>query len=187
MPHLASLVCASPVDAALHDGFGKVNGINSYNGYGRGYMRHDLSRYLGKRFKGSYLSDFIHPMPASIDAFHLVGGLDKLRKTEIAAEDPKDGLPVSLDQWIRYEHLHCLKVKLRGTDLDWDIARLLDVAAVARQEHEKLGLEGLWFSADTNEQCTRLTTSSKCFRKSANRMGVCTSRSSTSSSPATGT
>lgn len=153
MPHLASLVCVSPVDAALHDAFGKVNGIHSYNGYGRSYMQHDLSRFLGKRFKGAFLSDILQPMPSSIDAFHLVGGLDKLREGELTDEDPKDGLPVSLDQWIRYEHLHCLKVKLRGTDLDWDVNRLLEVARVARQEQGKLGLQGLWFSADTNEQC----------------------------------
>jgi L-alanine-DL-glutamate epimerase-like enolase superfamily enzyme len=154
MPHLASLVCASPVDAALHDGFGKVNRINSYNGYGRSYVEHDLSRYLGKSFKGAYLSDFLHPMPASIEAFHLVGGLDKLTGLEITDEDPKDGLPVTLEEWILYEHLHCLKVKLRGTDLEWDINRMLDVARVARQEHARLGLQGLWFSADTNEQCS---------------------------------
>lgn len=153
IPYLASLVCASPVDAALHDAFGKAAGINSYNGYGRSYMQHDLARYLGKTFKGAYLSDFIQPMPAAIDAFHLVGGLDKLTESELTDDDPKDGLPVSLDQWIRYEHLHCLKVKLRGTDLSWDIDRMLAVARVAREEQAKLGLQGLWFSADTNEQC----------------------------------
>ncbi len=153
IPYLASLVCASPVDAALHDAFGKAAGINTYNGYGRSYFQHDLVRYLGRDFKGAYLSDFVQPMPATIDAFHLVGGLDKLTEAEITDEDPKDDLPVSLDQWIRYEHLHCLKVKLRGTDLDWDVQRLLDVARVADDEHRKLGLAGLWLSADTNEQC----------------------------------
>lgn len=153
MPYLASLVCASPVDAALHDAFGNVNRINSYNGYGRTYMQHDLSRYFGKRFKGSYISDILQPMPARIDAFHMVGGLDKLTEGEISSDDPHDGLPVSLDQWIRYDSLHCLKVKLRGTHMDWDVRRLLDVARIARDEHAKLGLRGLWLSADTNEQC----------------------------------
>jgi L-alanine-DL-glutamate epimerase-like enolase superfamily enzyme len=153
MPYLASLVSASPVDAALHDAFGKAAGINSYNGYGRSCMEHDLSRYLGKRFRGAYLSDFLRPMPPAVDAFHLVGGLDKLTESQVADDDPKDGLPVSLDQWVRYEHLHCLKVKLRGRDLDWDIQRVLEVARVARDEHARLGLRGLWLSLDTNEQC----------------------------------
>jgi len=153
MPHLASLVCASPVDAALHDAFGKVNGINSYNGYGRAFMAHDLSRYLGRRFRGAYLADFLSPMPPRIEAFHLVGGLDKLTAAERREDDPQDGLPVSLDEWIRWDRLHCLKVKLRGNDLDWDVTRLLDVARVAREEHRRLGIDGLWLSADTNEQC----------------------------------
>lgn len=153
MPYLAGLVCASPVDAALHDAFGKAAGINSYNGYGRSCTRHDLSRYLGRRFRGAYLSDFIHPMPPAVDAFHLIGGLDKLTESEVTDDDPRDGLPVSLDQWIRYEHLHCLKVKLRGRDLDWDIHRVLQVARIARDEHARLGLRGLWLSLDTNEQC----------------------------------
>ena len=110
-----------------------------------GYMPHDLSRYLGKPLKGLYLADFLQPMPASIDAFHLVGGLDKLTESELTDEDPKDGLPVSLDQWIRYEHLHCLKVKLRGGDLAWDVDRLLTVARIARDEHAKLRVAGPLF------------------------------------------
>jgi L-alanine-DL-glutamate epimerase-like enolase superfamily enzyme len=113
-----------------------------------------LSRYGGDLLKGKYPADFLRKeMPPTIPAFHLVGGLDKLRESEITDDDPKDGRPVSLDQWIRFEHLHCLKVKLKGTDLDWDVARTLEVVNIAREEHQKLGLEGLSFSADTNEQC----------------------------------
>lgn len=153
MPRLASLLCASPVDAALHDAFGKVNGINSYAGCGRAYMQHDLSRYLGKRFKGSYLSDILQPMRARVDAFHLVDGQDRLTDGQITADDPKDDLPVSLGQWIRHEHLHRVKVRLRGTDLEWDVGRLLAVARVARDEQVKLGLQGLWFSADIEGPC----------------------------------
>ncbi|MCM8769700.1 MAG: hypothetical protein NC911_08570, partial [Candidatus Omnitrophica bacterium] len=33
-PFLAGLVCASPVDAAIHDAFGQVNQICTYDGYG---------------------------------------------------------------------------------------------------------------------------------------------------------
>ncbi|MBU0611145.1 MAG: hypothetical protein KKI08_24915, partial [Armatimonadetes bacterium] len=42
-PFLGALVCASPVDAALHDAFGNVNGIDTYDGYGPEFMS-DLSR-----------------------------------------------------------------------------------------------------------------------------------------------
>lgn len=154
IPYLATLVCASPIDAAVHDAFGNVNGIATYDGYGRDFMASDLSTWLGKEFKGAYVGDFTaRKMPERIAAFHLVGGLDKLHEKDVADSDPKDGLPVSLDQWIRHDHLHCLKVKIRGTDLEWDLARIREVAAIAHEEHKKLGLKDLFFSADTNEQC----------------------------------
>ncbi len=153
MPRLAALVCASPVDAAVHDAFGKAAGIDTYDGYGANHMDHDLSRWLGPEFQGRYIADYLSPMPEWIDAFHLIGGLDKLTESEITSDDPDDGLPVSLDQWIRYEGLHCLKVKLRGIDLQWDLDRLLSIATVARQEHQKLGINELWLTADTNEMC----------------------------------
>jgi len=151
---LATLVCASPIDAAIHDAFGNANGIDIYAGYGRDFMTSDLSTYLGKGFAGAYVGDFLRKkMPDLVPAFHLVGGLDKLHEKEITDSDPRDGLPVSLDQWIRYDHLHCLKVKIRGTDLEWDLARIREVVAIAHEEHKKLGLSGSFFSADTNEQC----------------------------------
>jgi L-alanine-DL-glutamate epimerase-like enolase superfamily enzyme len=154
IPFLAALVCASPIDAALHDAFGNANAIDTYAGYGRDFMAGDLSTYLGNAFKGAYVGDFVKKsLPKLFPCFHLVGGLDKLRPSEITAEDPIDGLPVSLDQWIRYDHLHCLKVKLRGTDMAWDLNRTFEVAAIAREEHKKLGLTGLFFNVDTNDQC----------------------------------
>ncbi|MBN2295741.1 MAG: mandelate racemase/muconate lactonizing enzyme family protein [Pirellulales bacterium] len=153
MPRLAAMVCASPLDAALHDAFGKAAGIDSYEGYGPEHIDHDLSAWLGQEFRGRYMSDFLVPMPAEIDAFHLVGGLDKLTEGEITPYDPDDGLPVSLDQWIRREGLCCLKIKLRGNDMAWDLERFLGVVAVAREEHRKLGIDGLWLTADSNEMC----------------------------------
>jgi len=153
MPLLATLVCTSPIDAAVHDAFGRAAGISSFDGYGPDHCDHDLTRHLHHGFKGKYVSDVIRPMPERMPAFHLVGGLDKLTESEIADADPKDGLPVSLDQWIRYEHLHWLKIKLKGSDLAWDLDRLEAVVSIAQAEHDKLGLTGLEFSADTNEQC----------------------------------
>jgi len=153
MPRLGALVCASPIDAALHDAFGNVNNIDTYAGYGPDFMNFDLSRYLGQSFAGKYISDYIVPMPEWLDAFHLVGGLDKLTEVERTADDPDDNLPVSLEKWIEHEHLHCLKVKLVGNDLDWDLNRLLSVCRIARNVHQRLGIEGLWLTADTNEMC----------------------------------
>jgi len=154
MPFLAALVCASPVDAALHDAFGNVNRISTYDGYGPEFMAHDLSRYLGEAFRGKYISDCLRTSYVPrIPIFHLVGGLDKLRRSEVDEGDPQDGLPNSLDEWIERDGLICLKVKLRGTDLDWDVDRIEEVVRIAREVQERRGGSELYFSADTNEQC----------------------------------
>ncbi len=154
LPFLAALVCASPVDAAVHDAFGVVNGISTYEGYGPEFMAHDLSAYLGPDFRGRCLSDFIRPQYApEIPVFHLVGGLDKLRESEVPPDAPQDGLPNSLEHWVERDALKCLKVKLRGNDLDWDLDRILDVYRVAREVQARQGRDEVYLSVDTNEQC----------------------------------
>lgn len=154
MPFLGALVCASPIDAALHDAFGNVNGISTYAGYGRDFVSYDLSAYLGDHFRGKYLSDFVRAEFApQVPIFHLVGGLDKLRGSEVSANAPHDGRPNSLDEWIERDGVYCLKVKLRGTDLAWDVQRTIEVYRIAREILSRQGQTPLYLSADTNEQC----------------------------------
>ncbi len=154
MPFLAALVCASPTDAAIHDAFGAANGISTYDGYGPEFMEHDLGHYLGCQFGGRYVADYLSKAyTRKVPVFHLVGGLDKLRRSELDNSDPQDGLPVSLDEWIERDGLFCLKVKLRGNDLEWDMARMLEVAAIVREVSGRLGDQRLYFTADTNEMC----------------------------------
>lgn len=146
-PFLGALVCASPVDAALHDAFGNVNGIDTYDGYGPEFMK-DLSRYLGSAFVGKYPSQYLRPayLP-EIPVFHLVGGLDALTRGELDGGEPQDGVPNCLEEWMAYEGLCCLKVKLRGTDLDWDVDRTMAVYEIGKVSPD------LRLTADTNEQC----------------------------------
>ena len=156
LPFLASLVCASAADAALHDAFGKVNGISTYEGYGAEQMSYDLSKYLGPSYKGRYPGDYLRSayLPR-VPVFHLVGGLDKLWESEVDETDPQDGLPNSLEAWVERDGLTCLKVKLRGTDLEWDLERMVEVHRVVEAVHERLGMAGtpIYYSADMNEQC----------------------------------
>lgn len=153
IPILAAQVCASPADAAIHDAFGRANGICSYDGYGPEFMAHDLSAWCGPAFKGRYIADYLHrSYKHRLPIFHLVGGMDKLTAGEITADDPADGLPVSLDQWIARDGLRCFKVKLRGTDIAWDVQRTADVARVIQETHAALGMDGeFWLSTDSNE------------------------------------
>jgi len=154
VPVLSALVAASPADAAVHDAFGVVNGIPTYEGYGPDFIDHDLSSYLGAKYKGRYLADFLRgTYKPTIPVVHLVGGLDKLRESEIDDSDPKDGLPVSLDQWIRRDGVFCLKVKLRGNDSQWDIRRLLDVHRLAEETLPPEKRKIIAMTADANEIC----------------------------------
>jgi hypothetical protein len=101
MPFLGALICASPLDHALHDAFGHANGIDSYCGYGPEFMGFDLSRYLGSGYRGVYPSQFLRQDYApTVPIFHLVGGLDLLRREDVGDDLPGDGIPNSLDDWI---------------------------------------------------------------------------------------
>jgi L-alanine-DL-glutamate epimerase-like enolase superfamily enzyme len=157
IPFLGSLVAVSPIDHAVHDAFGNVNGIDCYRGYGPEHMSFDLSRHLGRAYQGVYPSQFLRQdYLRAIPVFHLVGGVDLLRTSEVGDEMPDDGLPNSLDEWIRRDGVFCLKVKLRGNDMTWDVDRTL---AVSQIYHEIGGGGGSdlperpFLTADFNEQC----------------------------------
>ena len=157
IPFLGALVSASPLDHAIHDAFGNVNGIDSYRGYGPEHMSSDLSRYLGSGFKGVYPSQFLRQeyLP-EIPLFHLVGGLDLLHEEEVDKTFPRDGIPNSLDKWIERDGVFCLKVKLRGRDMAWDIERTLEVSRIYHDVRGRVRKDlpvRPFLSADTNEQC----------------------------------
>ena len=152
MPRMCALVVGAPFDAALHDAFGIANGIDSYAGLGPEHMDFDLSRYLGADFRGQYPADFVKPSyDPRLPVFHLVGGLDLLTESELTGDEPDDGYPHSLDEWVRRDGVYCLKIKLRGNDLDWDIERTLAIERVAREQLSKLGVDKLYLTADANE------------------------------------
>lgn len=151
MPYLGALVCASPLDAALHDAFGKVNGMSTYDGYSAEFMTHDLSHHLGSDFAGRYPSDYISPQYApTVPVFHTVGGLDKLRESELTPEEREDVYPNSLEGWIKRDGVYCFKIKLHGQDFDTDMQRLRDVYHIAREIHTS---QKVIITSDTNEQC----------------------------------
>jgi L-alanine-DL-glutamate epimerase-like enolase superfamily enzyme len=138
MPWLAALVCCSAFDIALHDAYGVANQKPVYQTYAPPYMDADLSRYLQSAesadvdFKGTYPADFfVCQPPVRIPAWHLVGGLDPISDDELSGDEPDDGYPVLLQDWIERDGLNCLKVKLRGTDYEWDYQRLVRVGEVA--------------------------------------------------------
>jgi L-alanine-DL-glutamate epimerase-like enolase superfamily enzyme len=148
MPDLAGLISASAFDIALHDAYGVVNDVPTYDTYCREFMNHDLAHHFGdSRFQGRFPCDYFErPMPINLVAWHLVGGKDPLESSDLTGEEPDDGYPVLLRDWIARDGLTSLKIKLRGDDEAWDLERLVHVGRIA----EETGVEAL--SADFN--CT---------------------------------
>lgn len=137
MPYLAALITASAFDIAVHDAFGQACDIDTYQTYNAEFMNHDLAHYLEPAdpaisFAGKYPQDFfVADPPTSLPAWHLVGGLDPLDESELTGAEPEDGIPVLLTDWIKTDGLKYLKIKLRGTDAQWDYERLVRVGKIA--------------------------------------------------------
>ena len=139
LPYLAALVCCSPFDIALHDAYGQLHGVPTYATYGRRYMNCDLAELFATSgcndgdFRGKFPADFLAPEPArALPVWHLVGGLDPLEESELSGDEPDDGYPLLLTDWIERDGLVCLKVKLRGDDPLWDFERLVRVGRIGK-------------------------------------------------------
>jgi len=152
LPWLGALVCDSAFDLAVHDAFGQLLRRDVYETYGREFMSRDLACFLTPTsetnisFAGRYASDFLGPRKERLPAWHLVGGLDLLDASELTGQEPNDGHPILLADWIRRDGLKCLKVKLRGNDAAWDYERVVRVGRIA------IARDVDWLTADFN--CT---------------------------------
>jgi len=151
IPWLAALVCCSAFDIALHDAYGKLHQRSVFDVCGPPFMNCDLSHFLegangsADRFRDRYPQDYLAKTPPRwLTAWHLVGGLDPLDASELGGDEPDDGYPILLPEWIAHDGLKCLKIKLRGTDDFWDYARLERVGEIAIEN----GVN--WLSADFN-------------------------------------
>ncbi|MCI0333161.1 MAG: hypothetical protein L0228_08060 [Planctomycetes bacterium] len=153
IPVLCTMVAASPFDAALHDAFGKVHGLNCYHTYGPYFTSHDLGHYLGAEFQGETLDRYVHKQPQPrLPLYHLVGALDPLEEKDIAKR-LGDGLPETLGEWIRQDGLTHLKIKLNGDNLDWDVQRVVGVDRVTGKTQEERKVTRWYYSLDFNEKC----------------------------------
>jgi len=163
MPLLAGLVCCSPLDIALHDAYGNLHNVPTYDTYNEQYLNRDLSYFFDSTadtevaksdfdWKNKYPADFLAQPPATkLPVWHLVGGLDPLEAAELHGDLPDDGEPVLLGDWIDRDGLNCLKIKLRGNDAAWDYERLVHVHRIAKN-HPAKKQNSRWLTADFN--CT---------------------------------
>ena len=149
---LCALVTGSPFDAAVHDAYGKLNGRSTYHCYTREFLSEDLGRYLGAEFRGDHLERYVLKEPkARMPLYHLVGAVDPIVEADIAKR-LNDGLPETLPEWIDYNGLTHIKIKLNGDDLAWDRDRILKVDRVATESMVKRGTKQWSYSLDFNEK-----------------------------------
>ncbi len=165
IPKLCTLVTASAFDAAVHDAFGKVHGVNCYKTYGPEYMSHDLALYLGPEFQGEYLNQYVNSYPKPrMPLYHLVGAVDPIFPSDVK-RPVGDGLPETLPEWIRSNGLTHLKIKLNGDDLQWDVDRVLSVDRAAAETQPARGVMEWFYSLDFNEKCPNVEYLLHCLRR----------------------
>ena len=153
IPPLCALVTASAFDAAVHDAFGKAHRVNCYHTYGPEFMKYDLAHYLGPDYKGEFPSRYVTPEPKRrMPVYHLVSAIDPIEESDITKRI-NDGLPETLPEWIRYNGLTHLKIKLNGDDRKWDVDRVLRVDRVTTQTQHQRGVKDWVYSLDFNEKC----------------------------------
>ncbi len=165
VPKLCTLVTASPFDAAIHDAYGKAHGLNCYSTYGPAFMNRDLSHYLGREFRGEFADRYIHqnPLPR-IPMFHSVGAGDPITDTDVAHR-LNDGLPETLSEWIVYNGLTRIKIKLNGEDLRVDLERVVAIDRVTAETEQKRGVREWFYCLDFNENCPNVAFVLEFLRK----------------------
>ena len=154
IPKLCTLVTASPLDAAIHDAFGRLHDRNAFTACGRDFVRYDLEHYLGRaEFHGEFLDPYILPKAVPrVRMYHSAGASDPLTAAEIR-KPIRDGLPETLEDWIPYSGITAIKIKLNGNDLAWDVDRVAGIDAVATAAQAKRGVREWIYSLDFNERC----------------------------------
>ena len=173
---LCTLVCASPFDAALHDAFGKVHGRSCYHTYGPDFLSHDLGHYLGPEFQSERLDRYISREAQAADAFHIIssGRLDPIETSDVT-RPIGDGLPETLPEWIRFNGLTHIKIKLNGDDLRWDVERVLRIDNAAERTATRAACRSGFTRSISMSACTecRVSAGVPPPRPGANAGGVC--------------
>jgi L-alanine-DL-glutamate epimerase-like enolase superfamily enzyme len=148
LPLLAALLCHSIFDLAIFDAFGSLHNRPVFDCFGEDLLGSDLAHFLEPRevFAGKWPGQFLLPRREQLPVWHLVGGLDPIEADELKGDEPSDGYPVLLRDWIHADGLRCLKIKLRGNNAKWDYERLLRIGQIAIEENSE------WLTADFN--CT---------------------------------
>lgn len=138
VPRLAGLLALGPVDSALHDAWSRAAGLPLSEMYTEAHLGEDLSRFAPQG-RGLHPGRTLRSARERLPVQHALGVGDPLTAAE-AGPGHRD-----LEDWIRGEGVHHLKLKLAG-DLPADLERIRAVHRLAAPLREDLRI-----SLDPNE------------------------------------
>ncbi|GAA4525159.1 hypothetical protein GCM10023160_17750 [Brachybacterium paraconglomeratum] len=141
IPRLAGLLALGAVDNALHDAWSRAAGLPLTSMYTAEHLREDLGCH-GEAGEGLHPGDTLRRPRSQLPVQHALGVGDPLT-ADLAAAGVR-----SLEDWIRSEGVHHLKLKLTG-EASADIERIRAVHRTATPLRPDLRL-----SLDPNEAYT---------------------------------
>jgi L-alanine-DL-glutamate epimerase-like enolase superfamily enzyme len=170
IPQLCTLVTASAFDAALHDAYGKVNGLSSFHTLGPDFLNYDLAHYLGAEYRGAYPERYISRRPKrQMPLCHLISAIDPIEQSD-NTNPLNDGLPETISEWIDYNGLVEFKIKLLGESLEWDVERVIHINTVVSQTQHRRGARQWHYVLDFNEKCPNVEYFATFLRELKERM-----------------
>jgi L-alanine-DL-glutamate epimerase-like enolase superfamily enzyme len=153
IPKLATLVVASPFDAAVHDAYGKAFGLSAYETYNAHFMGNDLAADLGPDFRGEYPDRYLTAAPRDdLPVFHSIGAADPLEAADVQIR-LDDGLPNTFEEWIARDGLFRFKIKLNGGNLAADFDRTVHIDRIVARTLPARGVADWKYCLDFNEGC----------------------------------
>ncbi|MCC7350301.1 MAG: hypothetical protein IT446_07000 [Phycisphaerales bacterium] len=131
-PVLARAMCASPFDAAIHDGVGQALGRSAFDLYSSGQKLPLADAILNGRACES-IRHTLRPPVRAFPAWLIVGKDDSIEK--------------DVRPWVRDRGYRCFKLKILGRDNLADVARTVEV----HRGLVGLGVQNPRLSVDSNE------------------------------------
>lgn len=150
IPRLAVLMACAAIDAAVHDAFGRQHRRSTYDCLSGEYFSGDLSEFFGEEYAGVPVDAGVSERPkTTLALYHDVGVGDPLTGRDLGRR-LDDGRPETLEEWLQAEQLSHLNIKLKGTELDWDVGRVIEIDRIAT----RFAFSREWsYALDFNEAC----------------------------------
>lgn len=130
---LAHAMCASPFDAAIHDGVGKALGLSAFDFYTDSVPIPSADSLFSGGSACGAIRSIIRPPQREFDAWLIVSRGDSLEE--------------AVAPWVRERGYHAFKVKILGKDNADDATRTAEVYKAARS----FGVDKPRLTVDSNE------------------------------------